>query len=107
MRRDSINALFNLRAQLRQLAVNLHFLKEELLGAGAALLVALLILACYTAKASLRNLASAWFGTLPVIAVFGMYLLIHLVTRFVLGFSLVLWASSPSHRFVRLSDRQN
>lgn len=45
MRRDSINALFNLRAQLRQLAVNLHFLKEELLGAGAALLVALLILA--------------------------------------------------------------
>jgi hypothetical protein len=28
---------------------------------------------------------------LPVIAVFGMYLLVHLVTRFVLGFSLVLW----------------
>jgi hypothetical protein len=98
--------VFNLRAQLRQLAVNLQSLKEELLGAGAALLVALLILACYTAKASLRNLASTWFCTLPVIAVFGMYLLLHLVTRFVLGFSLVLWASR-SHRFVCLSDRQN
>jgi hypothetical protein len=71
--------VFNLRAQLRQLAVNLQSLKEELLGAGAALLVALLILACYTAKASLRNLASTWFCTLPVIAVFGMYLLLHLL----------------------------
>ncbi len=86
--------VFNVRSQLRQIALNLQSLKEEFLGAGAVLLVPLLILACYTPKASLRNFASTWFCILPVIAVIGMYLLVHFVTRFVLGFSLVLWGAA-------------
>ncbi len=85
---------FNKHGQLRQLAINLQSLKEEFLGSGAVLLVPLLLLACYTPKVSLRNFASTWFCIVPVIAVFGMYLLVHLVTRFVLGFSLVLWGAA-------------
>ena len=82
---------FDLCAQLRQLAINLRYPREQILGAGAALLVPLLILVWYTPGASLRHFAATWFCTLPAAAVFGMYLLVHLVQRFVLGFSLVLW----------------
>ena len=79
---------FDLHAQLRQLAVNLPFLKDQILGAGAALLVPLLILVWYAPRASFRHFAATWFCTLPAAAVVGMYLLVHLVQRFVLGFSL-------------------
>jgi hypothetical protein len=85
---------FNLHDQVRQLAVNLRYPREELLGAGAALTVPLLILVWQAPKASLRHFAATWFCTLPAIAVFGMYLLVHLVQRFVLGFSLVLWGAA-------------
>jgi len=85
---------FDLRAQLRQLAVNLPFLKDQIFGAGAALLVPLLILVWYAPRASLRHFAATWFCTLPAAAVVGMYLLVHLVQRFVLGFSLLLWGAA-------------
>jgi len=84
---------FNLHDQLRQLAVNLRYSRETLLGQGAALTVPLLILVWYEPKASLRRFAATWFFTLPALAVFGMYLLVHLVERFVLGFSLLLWGA--------------
>ena len=86
--------ILNLRDQLRQLAVNLRYVREQLLGAGAALSVPLLILVWYRPKASLRNFAATWFCTLPAFAVVGMYLLVHLVSRFVLGFSLLLWGAA-------------
>jgi hypothetical protein len=85
---------FRLRGQLRQLAINLQSLKEQVLGTGAPLLVPLLILAWYTPKTSLRNFAATWFCTLPAAGVVVMYLLVHLVPRFVLGFSLLLWGAA-------------
>ena len=84
----------NLRQQLRQLAINLRYLREPILGAGAALTVPLLILVWYSPKASLRRFASTWFCTLPAAAVVGMYLLVHLVERFILGFSLLFWGAA-------------
>ena len=84
----------DLRGQLRQLAINLRYVREQLFGAGAALSVPLLILVWYGPRASLRNFASTWFCTLPAFAVIGMYLLVHLVPRFVLGFSLLLWGAA-------------
>jgi hypothetical protein len=85
---------FDWRGQLRELAINLRYPKEQLMGAGAALIVPMLLLAWYTARASLRHFTASWFCTLPAAAIFGMYLLVHLVQRFVLGFSLVLWAAA-------------
>jgi hypothetical protein len=89
------------RGQLRQLAVNLRFLKDQLLGAEAALLVPLLILVWYTRRTSLRHLAATWFCTLPAVAVIGMYLLVHLVSRFWLGFWLLLWGAVFGSVFIR------
>jgi hypothetical protein len=83
--------VLNLRAQLRQVAVNLKFVKEQVLGAQAALLVPLLLLLWHMPKPPWRTLAATWFCTLPVLGVIGMYLLTHLVMRFVLGFLIVLW----------------
>ena len=85
---------FRLRGQLRQLAINLQSLKEQVLRTGAPLLMLLLILAWYTPKASLRRFAATWFCTLPALAVVGMYLLVHLVQRFLLGFSPLLWGAA-------------
>ncbi len=85
---------FKLRDQLRQLAINLRYLRDQILGAGAALSAPLLILVWYAPKASLRRFAATSFCTLPAAAVVGMYLLVHLVQRFVLGFSLVLWGAA-------------
>ena len=85
---------------MRQIAVNGQSLKEEVLGTYAALSVCLLILACYKPKESIRHFAATWFCTLPTIAVIGMYLLVHLVQRFVLGFSLVLWGAAFASVFV-------
>ncbi len=87
-------SIFDLRRQLRQMAINVRSLKELILGADAALLVPLLILVWYTPRTSLRRFAATWFCTLPTVAVVGMYLLVHLVQRFVLGFSLVLWGAA-------------
>jgi hypothetical protein len=84
----------NIRGQLRQIAINLRYPKEELLGAGAALTVPLLFLLCMNLNESLGHVRATWFCTLPVLGVFGMYLLVHLVQRFVLGFSLVLWGAA-------------
>jgi hypothetical protein len=83
----------DLRGQLRQLARNLQSLKEQI-GEGSALLVPLLILVWYSPKASIRHLAATWFCTLPAIAVVGMYLLVYLVPRYLLGFSLLLWGAA-------------
>jgi len=91
---------FDLRAQFRQLTVNLPFLKDQIFGAGAALLVPWLILVWYAPRASLRHFAVTWFCTLPATAVVGMYLLVHLVQRFVLGFSLLLWGAAWASVFV-------
>ncbi len=85
---------FDFRKQIRQLLENLRYPREEILGAGAALSVPLLILVWYSPRASLRNFAATWFCTLPTAAVIGMYLLVHLVPRFVLGFSLILWGAA-------------
>lgn len=90
----------SLRDQLRQLAINLRYTREELLGAGAALTVPLLIVVWYSPRASLRNLSATWFCTLPTLGIFGMYLLVHLVERFVIGFSLLLWGAVWATVFV-------
>jgi hypothetical protein len=90
----------NLRDQLRQLAINFRYPREQLLGAGAALTVPWLILFWYAPGKSLRNLATMWFCTLPVAVVIGMYLLVNLVQRFVLGFSLVLWGAAWALIFI-------
>lgn len=91
---------FNLRDQLRQLAVNLRYSRETLLGQGAALTVPLLILVWYEPKASLRRISATWFFTLPALAVFAMYLLVHLVGRFVMGFSVLLWGAAWASVYV-------
>lgn len=93
----------SLRAQLRQIAVNLKFAKEQVFGAEAALLVPLLILLWYTPKPARWLLAATSFYTLPVLGVMGMYFLTHLVIRFILGFLLVLWGAA----FGALSVPQN
>jgi hypothetical protein len=85
---------FNLREQLRQLAVNLRYSREQLLGEGAALTVPLLIVLWNEPRKSLRRFAATWFCTLPALGIFAMYLLVHLVERFVLGFSLLLWGAA-------------
>jgi hypothetical protein len=81
----------NLHSQLRQIATNLKSLKEVLLGTDSALTVCLIILMCCEPKVFLRRFASAWFCTLPALMVIGMYVLVHVVDRFVLGFALALW----------------
>jgi hypothetical protein len=55
-----------------------------------------MILVCTAPKAFFRRFAGAWFCTLPVLIVIGLYLLVHLVDRFMLGFLLVLWGVSYS-----------
>lgn len=82
--------------QLRQIATNLKSLKEVLLGTDSALTVCLIILICSEPKVFLRRFASAWFCTLPALLVIGMYVLVHVVDRFVLGFALVLWGMAYS-----------
>jgi hypothetical protein len=84
----------SLRGQLRQLAGNLKFVKEQILGAEAALLVSLLILIWNAPAPAWRRMTATWFCALPVLGVVGMYLLTHLVMRFVLGFLLVLWGAA-------------
>jgi len=56
---------FRLRGQLRQLAINLQSLKEQVLGTGAALLVPLLILAWYTPKRHFAALPQPGFVPCP------------------------------------------
>jgi hypothetical protein len=85
---------FNLRGQVRQITTNLRHLKEELSGAESALIVCLVILAWSAPRAFFQRLAAAWFCILPVVLIIGMYVLVHLVDRFMLGFSLVLWGVS-------------
>jgi hypothetical protein len=84
----------SLRGQLRQIAVNLKFVKGQVLVSEAPLLVPLLILIWTAPGAAWRRLAATWFCTLPVLGVVGMYLLTHLVMRFVLGFLPVLWGAA-------------
>jgi hypothetical protein len=84
----------NFRDQLRQLAINLRYSRQALLGEGAALTVPLLIVVWYAPRESLRRFAATWFCTLPALGIFGMYLLVHLVERFVIGFSLLLWGAA-------------
>jgi hypothetical protein len=83
----------NLRGQLRRLAINLRSLEEQI-REGSALLVPLLILVWYSPNASLRHLAATWFCTLPAVGVVGMYLLVYLVSRYMFGFSLLLWGAA-------------
>jgi hypothetical protein len=85
-----------LHGQMRQIAINLKFLKEVLLGTDSALTVCLIILICSEPKVFLRRFASAWFCTLPALTVIDMYVLVHLVDRFMLGFVLALWGVAYS-----------
>jgi len=98
--------IFEWRDQFRQIAINLRYFREQLLGEGAALLVPWLILLWYRPGASMRRFAATWFLTLPAAAVVAMYVLVHLAQRFMLGFSLVLcgaaWASIIVPTGVRL-----
>jgi hypothetical protein len=86
--------------QLRQLAINLRYVKEQLLCATAAVTVPLIFLLWNRPRESLSNLASTWYWTVPALAIFGMYLLVHLVERFVIGFSLLLWGAAWASVFV-------
>ncbi|HEX3740957.1 MAG TPA: hypothetical protein VHV29_14750 [Terriglobales bacterium] len=83
--------VLKIRAEIRQLSINLKALKEEILGSYSALLVCLIILISGSSKVFFRRLASAWFCAIPVTMIIGMYLLVHLVDRFTIGFLLVLW----------------
>jgi hypothetical protein len=85
-----------LHGQLRQIATNLKFLREVFLGTDAALTVCLIILICSEPRVFLRRFASVWFCTLPTLMVIGMYVLVHLVDRFMLGFVLALWGVAYS-----------
>jgi len=90
------HATLNLRGELRQLAINLKCLNEEILGTHSALFVCLIILTCAAPRASFSRFASAWVCIAPMVLVIGMYLLVHLVDRFMIGFSLALWGISFS-----------
>lgn len=85
---------FRLRGQLRQLAINLRSLKAQILGTGAPLLVPLLMLVWYSPRESLRRFAATWICTLPAVGVVGMYLLVYLVSRYLLAFTPVLWGAA-------------
>lgn len=84
-------ASFNLRGQLRQIAINLRSLDDEISGRHAALLVCLLVLASAAPAVFRRRLAAAWFCLVPPLVVVGMYLLVFVVGRYLIGFSLVIW----------------
>jgi hypothetical protein len=84
-------ATFRFRSQVRQFVINLKNLEAEILGLQSALFVCLVILICFAPKAFRVAFAGAWFCTLPVVMVIAMYLLVHLVDRFTIGFLLVLW----------------
>jgi hypothetical protein len=83
--------VLKIRGQIRQLAINLKTLQGEILGRYSALLVCLIILIFDSGKGYFSRLASAWFCVIPVTMIIGMYLLVHLVDRFMIGFLLVLW----------------
>jgi hypothetical protein len=85
-------AYFDARGQLRQISINLKSCADEILGRHSALLVCLLILASVAPAVFLRRVAAAWFCVIPTLVVVGMYLLVHLVGRFMIGFSLVIWS---------------
>lgn len=100
------HATFNLRGELRQLGINLKDLQEETLGTHSALLVVMIILICVAPGAFLRRITAAWFCILPAVMIVGMYLLVHLVDRFMIGFSLVLWGLAYSCVFVPANSCQ-
>jgi len=93
---DHSHATFSLRGQVRQLSLNLRSLSGEVLGAESALLVCAIALISMAPKGFLARFTTAWFCTVPVLLVIGMYLLVHLVDRFTLGFLLVLWGIAYS-----------
>ncbi len=84
-------ASFNMRGQLRQILINLKSLEDEILGRHSALLVCLMVLGWAVPAVFLRRLAAAWFCVIPTLVVVGLYLLVHLVGRFMIGFSLLMW----------------
>ena len=88
-------ATLNLHGELRQLYIHLHALQEGI-PTRSALLVPMIILICGAPRAFLRRLTAAWFCATPIVIVIGMYLLVHLVDRFMIGFSLVLWGLAYS-----------
>ncbi len=82
---------FSLHGELRQLRSNLRELQSQVLVAGAPLLVSLLVLLSYAPRLSLGRLFDSWMFSLPLLGVLSMYLLVHLVGRFTLGFLPLLW----------------
>jgi hypothetical protein len=98
-------ATFNLRGELRQLSINSKALKEEILPMYSALLVPMIILICGAPKAFLRRFRALWFCATPIMMVIGMYLLVHLVDRFMIGFLLVLWGLAYSSISVPSNSR--
>lgn len=83
--------VFNFRLQVRRLANNIKWVKEEVLGTDAALLVVLIILISNEPVPFFRRFLRTWALTLPIALVITMYLLVHIVDRFMSGFLLVLW----------------
>jgi len=84
-------ASFTIRGEIRQLATNLKSLKQDVVDHYGVFLVCLIILISLTPRAFLRRFSNAAVCVIPTVMIIGMYLLVHLVVRFLIGFSLVLW----------------
>ncbi len=97
-------AVFNIRGEIRQLLTNLKVLKEELIVTHCALLVSLIILVSGAPRVFFRRFATAWMCAVPAVMIIGMYLLVHLVDRFMIGFLFVLWGITFSCVFVPVNS---
>jgi len=84
-------ASFTIRGEIRQLATNLRSLKQDVVDLDGAFLVCLIVLISLAPRDFLRRFSNAALCIVPAVMIIGMYLLVHLVGRFVFGFSLVLW----------------
>lgn len=84
-------AALNIGGEARQISGGFKSLFEKVIVGNSALLVCTIILISGDARAFFRRFASAWFCTAPIILIIGMYLLVHVVERFMIGFWLVMW----------------
>jgi hypothetical protein len=85
---------FSLRPQLERIAINMRVFKHTVLGAEGSLLVVLFILVFYSPREFFRRLIGSWFYSIPVLAIVAMYMLVFLVSRYLLAFSPLLWGTA-------------